>query len=203
MAKEKKELTLRIIGDPVLNTVAKPVEKIDDSIRNLAEKMIQVMYDSNGIGLAAPQVGLPLRMFVLHIDPPEDSDGRPLPVSSPGEVQLLPKMPMAFINPEVTPVGTAETLFEEGCLSVPKLYAPVRRPETVMLKATLPDGSSICAECSGLLARAIQHENDHLDGIVFVQKLEDEPLEGIRKGLEKILKKSGHPNYKMKRMNRS
>ena len=203
MAKEKKELTLRIIGDPVLNTVAKPVEKIDDSVRTLAEKMIQVMYDSNGIGLAAPQVGLPLRMFVLHIDPPEDDSGRPLPVSSPGEVRLLPEMPMAFINPEVTPVGTTETLFEEGCLSVPKLYAEVKRPERVMLKATLLDGSRIDVECAGLLARAIQHENDHLDGIVFVQKLEDEPLEGIRSGLEKILKKSGHQNYKLKRLNKS
>ena len=203
MTKEKKELTLRIIGDPVLNTVAKPVEKIDDSVKTLAKKMIQVMYDSNGIGLAAPQVGLPLRMFVLHIDPPEDDSGHPLPVSSPGEVRLLPEMPMAFINPEVTPVGTTETLFEEGCLSVPKLYAEVKRPERVMLKATLLDGSCIDVECAGLLARAIQHENDHLDGIVFVQKLEDEPLEGIRSGLEKILKKSGHQNYKLKRLNKS
>lgn len=203
MAKEKKELALRIIGDPILNTVAKPVEKIDGAIRDLAEKMIRVMYDSNGIGLAAPQVGVSLRMFVLHIDPPEDEEGHPLPVNSPGEVQLLPKMPMAFINPEVTPVGTAESFYDEGCLSVPKLYASVKRPETVMLKATLLDGTGICVECSGLLARAIQHENDHLDGIVFVQKLEDEPLEGIRKGLEKILKRSGHSNYKMKRLNKS
>lgn len=202
MAKEKKELTLRLIGDPVLNQVAKPVEKIDDSLVNLAEKMLQIMYDTNGIGLAAPQVGLSLRMFVLDIEPPEDEEGHPLPVNSPGEIQLLPQMPMAFINPEVTPVGTEETEFDEGCLSVPKLYATVKRPEKVMLKATLLNGKEICMECAGLLARAIQHENDHLDGIVFVQKLEDEPLESIRKGLEKILKKNGHANYKLKRLNK-
>ena len=82
MAKDKKELTLRIIGDPVLNQVAKPVEKIDDSTVELAEKMLHMMYESNGIGLAAPQAGVSLRMFVLDIEPPEDEEGHPLPVSS-------------------------------------------------------------------------------------------------------------------------
>ena len=202
MAKDKKELTLRIIGDPVLNQVAKPVEKIDDSTVELAEKMLHMMYESNGIGLAAPQAGVSLRMFVLDIEPPEDEEGHPLPVSSPGEIQLLPQMPMAFINPEVTPIGTEESYFDEGCLSVPKLYAPVKRPEKVMLKATLLNGKEISIECGGLLARAIQHENDHLDGIVFVQKLEDEALETIKKGLDKILKKNGKSNYKLKRLNK-
>lgn len=203
MAKDKKDLTLRIIGDPVLHQVAKPVEKIDDSLVDLAQEMLNMMYKANGIGLAAPQAGVSLRMFVLDIEPPEDEEGHPLPVNSPGEIQLLPQMPLAFINPEVTPIGTEESDYDEGCLSVPKLYATVRRPAKVMLKATLLDGREICIECAGLLARAIQHENDHLDGIVFVQKLEDEPLESIKKGLDKILKKSGKSNYKLKRLNKA
>ncbi|MBQ7403392.1 MAG: peptide deformylase [Lentisphaeria bacterium] len=202
MAKEKKELTMRIIGDPVLHQVAKPVEKIDDALVDLAERMLHLMYETNGVGLAAPQVGKSIRMFVLDVEQPEDEDGHPIPVSSPGEIQLLPQMPMAFINPEVTPVGTEESVFEEGCLSVPKLYAAVKRPTTIMLKATLLNGKEICMECGGFLARAIQHENDHLDGIVYVQKLEDEPLESIAKGLEKILKKNGKSNYKLKRLNK-
>ena len=202
MAKEKKELTMRIIGDPVLHQVAKPVEKIDDALVDLAERMLHLMYETNGVGLAAPQVGKSIRMFVLDVEQPEDEDGHPIPVSSPGEIQLLPQMPMAFINPEVTPVGTEESVFEEGCLSVPKLYAAVKRPTTIMLKATLLNGKEICMECGGFLARAIQHENDHLDGIVYVQKLEDESLESIAKGLEKILKKNGKSNYKLKRLNK-
>lgn len=200
MAKGKKELTLRYIGDPVLNQIAAPVEKVDESTVELAEKMLQIMYETNGIGLAAPQIGLPIRMFVLDIEPPEDEEGHPLPVNSPGEIQLLPQMPMAFLNPEVTPVGTEETVYDEGCLSVPKLYAPVKRPEKVMFSATLLNGKQISIECAGLLARAIQHENDHLNGIVFVQKLEDEPLESIKKGLDKILKKNGRSGYKLKRI---
>ncbi|MBR2439868.1 MAG: peptide deformylase [Lentisphaeria bacterium] len=202
MAKDKK-LTLRILGDPVLDQIAKPVEKIDDSIIDLAHQMLPIMYDTNGVGLAAPQVGVSLRMFVLDVPAPEDEEGHPLPVNSPGEIQLLPQMPMAFINPEVTPIGTETSEMDEGCLSVPKLYAPVKRPEKVMLKATLLNGKEICMECGGFLARAIQHENDHLDGIVFVRRLEDEALEGIKKGLDKILKKNGKPNYKIKRLNKS
>ena len=202
MAKDKK-LTLRILGDPVLDQIAKPVEKIDDSMIDLAQQMLPIMYDTNGVGLAAPQVGVSLRMFVLDVPAPEDEEGHPLPVNSPGEIQLLPQMPMAFINPEVTPIGTETSEMDEGCLSVPKLYAPVRRPEKVMLKATLLNGKEICMECGGFLARAIQHENDHLDGIVFVKRLEDEAFEGIKKGLEKILKKNGKPNYKIKRLNKS
>ena len=201
MAKDKK-LTLRILGDPVLDQIAKPVEKIDDSIIDLAQQMLPIMYDTNGVGLAAPQVGVSLRMFVLDVPAPEDEEGHPLPVNSPGEIQLLPQMPMAFINPEVTPIGTETSEMDEGCLSVPKLYAPVKRPEKVMLKATLLNGKEICMECGGFLARAIQHENDHLDGIVFVQKLEDEALESIKKGLDKILKKNGKSNYKLKRLNK-
>lgn len=203
MAKEKKNLTIRIIGDPVLDQIAKPVEKIDDSIIDLAQQMLPIMYESNGVGLAAPQVGISLRMFVVDIEAPEDEEGHPLPLSSPGEIQLLPQMPMAFINPEITPIGTEMSEMDEGCLSVPKLYAPVKRPEKIMLKATLLNGKEICMECGGFLARALQHEYDHLDGIVFVKRLEDDAMEGIKKGLDKILKKNGKPNYKVKRLNKS
>ena len=190
-------------GEELLRQKCEPVTEFKEELWELLDDMYETMCDANGVGLAAPQVGVSLRMFVLDVPAPEDEEGHPLPVNSPGEIQLLPQMPMAFINPEVTPIGTETSEMDEGCLSVPKLYAPVKRPEKVMLKATLLNGKEICMECGGFLARAIQHENDHLDGIVFVRRLEDEALEGIKKGLDKILKKNGKPNYKIKRLNKS
>ena len=198
--KMKKTLPVRLLGDSVLNTKAKLVRKIDGEVADLAEKMVETMYKHNGIGLAAPQVGVPLRMFVLHVYPDEDEKGNPVYGNSPGEVELMPKMPLAFVNPEIVSYGKELEDFDEGCLSVPGLYAPVTRPTTVVFKAQLLDGREICLECGGLLARAIQHEYDHLDGIVFVQRLRDEDLNGIRPGLEKIIRKSGKRNFKINRV---
>ena len=198
--RRKKTLPVRLLGDSVLNAKAKVVRKIDDELFELGEKMIETMYKNDGIGLAAPQVGVPLRMFALHVYMQEDENGNLVCGSSPGELELLPKMPLVFVNPEIVSRSEVIEEREEGCLSVPGLYAPVARPASVVLKAQILGGKEICLECGGLLGRAIQHEYDHLDGIVFVQRLKDEDLSSIKSGIDKIVKKSGKRNLKINRV---
>ena len=193
----RKTLPVRLLGDSVLAGKAKPVGNIDGEILELGEKMVQTMYKHDGVGLAAPQVGVPLRMFALHVYTPEDENGNPLPVNSPGERELLPKMPLVFINPEIVSRSEVMEEREEGCLSVPGLYAPVKRPASIVFHAQILGGREIQLECGGLLARAIQHEYDHLDGIVFVQRLEEKDLNSIKSGIDKIVKKSGKRNFKI------
>ena len=148
--------------------------------------MKETMYDSDGIGLAAPQIGISIRMFSLGVPTP---DPEKMPPTSPGELLLLPRMPMVFINPKITVLTDKQTLAEEGCLSVPKLYAQVRRPEKIMLSATLLNSEKINIECAGFLARVIQHEVDHLNGVLFVDKLEPGEFIKIKKDLTKLKKK--------------
>ncbi len=196
-AREKKTLPVRMLGDSILNGKAKVVRKVDDELFDLGEKMIETMYRNNGIGLAAPQVGVPLRMFALHVYMDEDENGNPLCGNSPGEIELLPKMPLVFVNPEIVSRSEVMEEREEGCLSVPGLYAPVKRPASIVFHAQILGGREIQLECGGLLARAIQHEYDHLDGIVFVQRLEEKDLNAIKSGIDKIVKKSGKRNFKI------
>lgn len=196
----KKTLPVRLLGDSILAGKAKPVKEIDAEIMELGEKMVQTMYKHDGVGLAAPQVGVPLRMFALHVYTPEDENGNPLPAASPGERELLPKMPLVFINPEIVSRSEVKEVRDEGCLSVPGLWAPVERPVSVVFKAEILGGQEICVECAGLLARAIQHEYDHLDGIVFVQRLKDGDYSEIKPGIDKLVRKSGKKNFKLKRL---
>ena len=198
--KLKKTLPVRILGDSVLAGKAKPVTKIDEELFELGEKMIQTMYKHDGVGLAAPQVGVSLRMFALHIYPPEDENGNPLSADSPGERELLPKMPLVLVNPVIVSRSEVQETRDEGCLSVPGLWAPVTRPVSVVLKAEILGGEKFELECGGLLARAIQHENDHLDGVVFVQRLSDDAFYEIKPKMDKIVKKSGKKNFKLKRL---
>ena len=195
-----KSLKIRLLGDPVLCAKAKRIEVIDDSIRELSAKMIQAMYDSNGIGLAGNQVGVLQRIVVIHVEPAEDKEGRVIPPDSPGEQFLLPKMPITLINPEIVSFSEDTCTYEEGCLSVPKLYADVVRSRRIVLKSLLLDGSSILLECGGLLARCVQHELDHLDGVVFVQRAEEEAYQAIEPGLRKMIRKSGCRNFTVRRL---
>ena len=194
-----KNLKLRLLGDPVLCAKAKKIEVIDDSVRELSARMIQTMYDSNGIGLAGNQVGELRRIVVIHVDPAKDEDGHVIPPESPGEEFLLPKMPITLINPEIVSFSEDTCTYEEGCLSVPKLYADVVRSRRIVLRSTLLDGSSILLECAGLLARCVQHELDHLDGIVFVQRAEEAAYQAIEPGIRKLLRKGGYKNFTVRR----
>jgi peptide deformylase len=139
--------------DPFLSTRSLPVTKVDDTVRELIRDMFETMYAANGIGLAATQVGVGKRVIVVDISPVEET-----------------AEPIALVNPEI--VGKAGwTEGAEGCLSVPGVEGMVCRYESIVLRGMNERGEPVTIEASGILARALQHEIDHLDGILFVEKL--------------------------------
>ena len=183
--KRKKVLEIKIYGDAVLNKQVKKIDTIDDSIKALADTMVTTMKDADGVGLAAPQIGESISLIILGVPyNPENMDQY-----SPGEMLLLPKMPLVLVNPELTPTTNIMSTAEEGCLSVPEIYAKVTRPEKVMLSAEQLDGNKINIECGGFLARALQHECNHLNGILFPEIIEKEELKRIQPMLKKLTKK--------------
>lgn len=184
-----KSRVLYTVGAPVLHKAAAPVAVIDDQIRTLAAEMIDATRYFNGIGLAAPQYGESLRMVVLDV-PSGDESG------SAGETLLLPKMPLVLINPEIVMSSSDCTEREEGCLSLPGLYAPVCRPARVVLRTQLLDGDFVEVECGGLLGRCIQHELDHLDGKVFTDRLTPEITRQVRGDLERLIRIGQSKNFR-------
>ena len=140
--------------DPRLKKKSKPVETVDDDVRRLMDEMLETMYAAPGIGLAAPQVGVGKRVLVLD-------------VAREGE----PKNPMKLVNPEIVWVSDDDNTYEEGCLSVPEHYAEVARPRAVKVRYLDETGAERLVEAEGLLATCLQHEIDHLDGILFIDHL--------------------------------
>ena len=179
----KKRITLRTLGDEVLAKVAEPVLNVDDEIRQLAREMIEATVVFNGIGLAAPQYGVSKRMVVLDV--PMDSMSE---IPTPGEEQLLPRMPLVLINPEIISSSNSRSTRDEGCLSVPDIYAPVERPEKVVLRSMTLDGDMIEAECGGLLGRCIQHELDHLEGKCFTDRLSPEAAREVAGEVKRLIR---------------
>ncbi len=175
-------LPLCYYGHPALIRKSIDVTEMNDDLRMLAQKMINTMRAENGIGLAAPQVGYNINLFVIEI--PFDVDGPPRP-TSPGEASLLPEMPLILINPRLSDYSNETTRYLEGCLSIPTVKAEVTRSEYVQIDAALLDGREISYRCGGLLARCLQHEYDHLNGVLFTDLLSD----SIFKTLEPQLKK--------------
>ena len=145
-------LPIRILGDPVLRKPAAPVEAVDDELRRLVDDMFETMYHADGVGLAAPQVGISRR--VLVIDTHEDGS-----------------VPIALINPEILETSPETERGEEGCLSIPGLRDVVERAANVVVQALDPQGNTVRIEGSTLLARALQHEIDHLDGVLFIDRV--------------------------------
>ncbi|GAB3110953.1 peptide deformylase [Aestuariicella hydrocarbonica] len=152
--------------DPRLRTEAKPVDQVDDSIRQLIEDMFETMYDAPGIGLAATQVNVHKQVVVMDIS--EDGND-----------------PLVFINPEVTVLDDSTRPYDEGCLSVPGFYETVERPSNIIVKALDRNGEPFTLEPDGLLATCIQHELDHLKGKLFVDYVSPVKRQRIRKKLEK------------------
>lgn len=152
-------------GNPVLREKAKPVAEVTSELRELADRMLGLMYSAEGIGLAAEQIGRTEALFVLDVPARADQDeqGRAL---NPGV-----KMPMVVFNPEI--IGTSKETdgCDEGCLSFPGLQVNVVRPKEVVLRYLDRDGNEKTVNAKGLLARAIQHENDHLNGVLLVDKM--------------------------------
>ncbi len=162
--------------DPRLKTVSEPVAIVDDEIRKLVDDMFETMYDAPGIGLAAIQVGIPKRILVMDVVGKDAKEGDPQPV--------------AVINPEITWVSDHDSTYEEGCLSVPQHYADVVRPAEVKVKYLDVDGQEQELEADGLLATCVQHEIDHLDGILFVDHISALKRNMILRKLLKIKKQA-------------
>lgn len=158
--------SLKILHYPagVLRKKAAPITEITQEVRTLAARMIELMREDEGVGLAGPQVGIPWRIFVAHVPPTE---GRS-PDSTP---PTATSAPVVYINPRITdPLGGLETS-EEGCLSLPDIRGDVQRPPVVTIRATGLDGQPIVQTAGGLLARCWQHEVDHLDGVLIIDKM--------------------------------
>jgi peptide deformylase len=171
-------------GNPVLRKTCTDVAEITDDIRQLGEDMIVTMREHNGIGLAGPQVGKLLNMFVLEIPGLDDDD---VPgFTSPGEIALQSQMPMVIINPKLSDFSEQILDYNEGCLSIPGVQGDVSRPEFVQLDATLPNGAAISYRCGGLLARCIQHEFDHLNGKLFIDYVDDDVIQEQQDLLDEI-----------------
>jgi peptide deformylase len=179
----KRRITLRTLGDPVLAQVAEPILNVDAETVRLAREMMEATVVFNGIGLAAPQYGVPKRLVVLDV--PMDSMSK---IPTPGEEQLLPRMPLVLINPEIVSSSNNTTVRDEGCLSVPDIYAPVERPEKVVLRSMTLDGDMIEAECGGLLGRCIQHELDHLEGKCFTDRLSPEAAREVAGEIKRLIR---------------
>jgi peptide deformylase len=138
------------LGDELLRQKAKKIDKIDDETVNISKQMLEILKRDKGVGLAGPQIGFMKRIFVVHIE---------------GDEQRI------FINPSILETSHETAKFEEGCLSVPGVYANVVRSEKIKMQAWNEKGKPFTIETSGLLARVIQHEYDHLDGILFIDHI--------------------------------
>lgn len=173
-------------GNSVLRVKCAPVEQVDDTTKELVANMLETMHDANGIGLAAPQVGLNIQVVVIDIPEDEEEGEEPEMATVNGELKPIRDiMPLVFVNPTLEPYGK-QYLFTEGCLSVRNIRANVARPEFV--KASLPqlDGSVLEIDCGGLLARCLQHECDHLNGFLFVDRVSSAAKLTLAKKLKKL-----------------
>lgn len=176
-------------GHPILRQRCRTVTEVDDEVIGLVADMLDTMVDANGVGLAAPQVGEDLRLAVIDVS--HDPECVTFLKVNGEDADLLSIMPLVFINPELA-FGQAKEFGMEGCLSIRGIRAEVRRPETV--QATLPqlDGSVMVVETDGLLARALQHEIDHLNGVLFVDRLPAVAKVSMKNRLKRLLEENGH-----------
>lgn len=145
---------LVLLPDPILREISKPIEHIDSNIQKLADDMLQTMYDAQGIGLAAIQIGVPLRMLVVDISEKETQ-----------------KEPLVVINPEILWLSDERNIYKEGCLSIPEYYAEVERPKQLRIRYRNREGKRIETEADDLLATCLQHEIDHLNGCLFIDHI--------------------------------
>jgi peptide deformylase len=174
-------------GDPILRARGKLVENIDDRIRELAANMIETMHAANGVGLAAQQVGEPLQLTVLNVSLVED---RPSTLKLDGEdVDPKAAMPLVLINPEIELRGATE-VGVEGCLSFPEITGNIERAKSVIVRAQTLEGGTIEIEASGFLARAIQHEGDHLNGILFIDRMNSAAKAALSSRLKRLQKET-------------
>jgi len=177
--------------EPLLKQVSVPVDKFDDELKTLVEDMFETMYDAPGIGLAAIQIGVPLRVVVIDLQP-DDPDAEPEVCHEHGghhhTHQPTKKEPRIFVNPEILEPSPDTSIYNEGCLSVPEIYAEVERPTTCRVRWQDLEGKVHEEDMEGLMATCIQHEMDHLQGILFIDHLSRLKRSMALKKLEKLRK---------------
>ena len=167
---------IELYGSKVLRRPADPVDEIDDEVRALVRDMFETMYDAKGIGLAAPQVGISRRIVVLDVE------------GESGESN-----PVALVNPRLASRTTKKDKQAEGCLSVPGVEGIVQRPVSVVVDGMDPEGRSVRLEAEGLFARALQHEIDHLDGVLFIDRLSPLKRQLLLKKWRKLQAEAAEP----------
>jgi len=163
-----------ILPDPRLRQVAEPVEAFDDELKKTVADMFETMYDAPGVGLAGPQIGYMKRVVVIDLADEENPDS--------GKI--------AMVNPEIIAFGEETAISEEGCLSIPELYHEVERPSTVTVRYRTPEGEEKTREATGRLAVAVQHEIDHLDGVLYIDYLSRLKRDRVIKKFQKAAKRA-------------
>ena len=162
------------VPDPRLRLISKPVEQVTDETRAFVRDMIDTMYDANGIGLAAIQVGVDSRILVIDLQDEKDDEDKPI------------KAPHAYINPEILSVSEELSSYNEGCLSIPEQYADVARPASCRVRWLDEQGSSHEEDLTGLLSTCMQHEIDHLNGVLFIDHISRLKRDMVMKKLAKM-----------------
>ncbi len=178
--------------NPKLREISTPVDVFDDKLKKLVADMTDTMYDAHGIGLAAPQVGVLKRVIVIDTRP-RDDEGRRYDNDEMGELEKLVKQPLILINPKIIK-GQGSTTFDEGCLSVPSFYETVERKEVIEVETYNLDGTKRTFKADGLLAICIQHELDHLEGKLFIDRISFLKSKKIKEQVQK----HGYPAKKEK-----
>lgn len=171
------KLRLAYYGHPVLRTKCAPVAEINDDIRTLVQDMVEALIEYNGIGLAAPQIHRPIRLFITAV-PIEQPDGK----WAPGTLRI-------FINPEIIWLSEEQDVKSEGCLSIPSLHGDVIRPIEIKVRATDLDGNEFELELKDLEARCFLHENDHINGVLFIDRIQGKERKLLDPKLKEIKKK--------------
>jgi peptide deformylase len=167
-----------ILPDPKLRLVSKTIARVDDDLRKLIDDMIETMHDAPGVGLAAIQIAEPIRLLVVDTAKKED-----------------PPDPHTFINPEIVWSSEERSTYEEGCLSIPEYYAEVERPASVRVRALDREGKEREVLAEGLLATVLQHEIDHLDGVLFIDHISKLKRDRVIKKFQKAAKRAGDGSH--------
>jgi peptide deformylase len=167
-----------ILPDPKLRHVSKKIERVDDPLRRLIDDMIETMHEAPGVGLAAIQVAEPIRLLVVDVSKKEDAPD-----------------PQVFINPEIVWSSEERSTYEEGCLSIPEYYAEVERPASVRARALDREGKLREVLVEGLMATVLQHEIDHLDGVLFIDHISKLKRDRVIKKFQKAAKRAGDGSH--------
>jgi len=182
-------MSLQIVqfNEPILRKKGSKITSFDPALGRLAKAMIETMHEAEGIGLAAQQIGQAIQLCVVDLRPVDSKfdweyDGTKPPL------ELF--MPLALVNPEVTVVPEPETVYEEGCLSFPQIRADVVRPDRITVKFKDTSGHPHVLHCTGLLSRCVQHETDHLNGILYIDRMDKDALQTIEPELKALKKRT-------------